>query len=102
MSDIYGTQNDVLLQNGLADALDGEDFDVKLKSLKTVFGKIGHQDFMTGSKRIGQKSLKLLLSCHQEKALELKEDSTQMVWNRNTNCRRRGLEKHKYHKKFRV
>ena len=42
--------------------------------VSSPFGKIGHQDFMTGSKRIGQKSLKLLLSCHQEKALELKED----------------------------
>ena len=37
MSDIYGTQNDVLLQNGLVNALDGEDFDIKLESLKTVW-----------------------------------------------------------------
>ena len=37
MSDIYGTQNDVLLQSGLADALDEDDFDVKLESLKTVW-----------------------------------------------------------------
>ena len=68
MSDIYGTQNDIFLQNGLADAL-------------AIRRKIGHRDFMTGSKRIGQKSVKLLLSCHKEKALELKEDSTRMVWN---------------------
>ncbi len=37
MSDIYGTQNEVLLENGLADAEDEEDFEVKLDSLKTIW-----------------------------------------------------------------
>ena len=37
MADIYGSQNDVLLQSGLADADDEEDFDVKLDSLKRVW-----------------------------------------------------------------
>ena len=33
LADIYGCQNDVLLQAGLADADDPDDFDVKLESL---------------------------------------------------------------------
>ena len=37
MADIYGSQNDVLLQSGLADAEDEEDFDVKLESLRSVW-----------------------------------------------------------------
>ena len=37
MSDIYGTQNEVLLENGLADADDEEDFEVKLESLKPIW-----------------------------------------------------------------
>lgn len=36
MSDIYGTQDAVLLQNGLADAENECDFDAKLESLKPV------------------------------------------------------------------
>ena len=40
MSDIYGTQDAVLLQNGLADAEDECDFDAKLKSLKPVWEEI--------------------------------------------------------------
>eukprot|EP00794_Sanderia_malayensis_P004341 gene4341-4918_t len=37
MSDIYGTQNEVLLENGLADADDEEDFEVKMESLKPIW-----------------------------------------------------------------
>lgn len=37
MIDIYGSQDDVLLQNGLADAADPEDFQIKLASLETVW-----------------------------------------------------------------
>ena len=40
MSDIYGTQDAVLLQNGLADAEDECDFDAKLDSLKPVWEEI--------------------------------------------------------------
>lgn len=36
MVDIYGSQSDVLLQSGLADAEDEDDFDVKLDNLKSV------------------------------------------------------------------
>jgi len=39
MADIYGSQSDVLLQSGLADAEDEQDFDVKLDSLKSVWDK---------------------------------------------------------------
>jgi len=39
MADIYGSQSDVLLQSGLADAEDEHDFDVKLDSLKSVWDK---------------------------------------------------------------
>ncbi|CAB4002065.1 Hypothetical predicted protein [Paramuricea clavata] len=78
MSNIYGTQNDVLLQSGLADALDEEDLTSSWKVSRPC-GNREHQDFMSGSERIGQKSLKLLLSCLQDKALELKEDSTRMI-----------------------
>ena len=37
MADIYGSQHDVLLENGLADAEDPEDFQIKLASLETVW-----------------------------------------------------------------
>ena len=40
LSDIYGTQNDLLLQNGLADAEDALDFQVKLCSLKEPWEEI--------------------------------------------------------------
>ena len=40
MADIYGMQDDVLLQNGLADAEDECDFDAKLESLKPVWEEI--------------------------------------------------------------
>ena len=37
MSDIYGTQNEVFVENGLADAEDEDDFEVKLESLKPIW-----------------------------------------------------------------
>ena len=37
MTDIYGSHDDVLLQNSLADADDSEDFQIKLASLETVW-----------------------------------------------------------------
>ena len=36
LADIYGCQNEVLLQDGLADADDEEDYDAKLESFKAV------------------------------------------------------------------
>ena len=39
MADIYGCQSDVLLQSGLADPDDEDDFYVKLGSLKSVWEK---------------------------------------------------------------
>ena len=40
MADIYGTQNSLLLENGLADAEKEEDFNVKLASLQVVWDNI--------------------------------------------------------------
>ena len=37
MADIYGSQNSVLFQTGLADADDEEDFDIKFQSLESVW-----------------------------------------------------------------
>ena len=37
MTDIYGSHDDVLLQNSLVDADDSEDFQIKLASLETVW-----------------------------------------------------------------
>ena len=37
MADIYGSQNAVLFQTGLADAADEEDFDIKFQSLESVW-----------------------------------------------------------------
>ena len=37
MADIYGPQNEVLLQEGLADAIDKDDFKAKLASLKPAW-----------------------------------------------------------------
>ena len=37
LSDIYGTQSDIVLQNGLADAYDAEDFKMKLLSLEDIW-----------------------------------------------------------------
>ena len=37
MSDIYGSKNEVLLEKGLADAEDEDDFQVKLESLKPIW-----------------------------------------------------------------
>ena len=36
MADIYGSQNSVLFQTGLADADDEEDFDIKFQSLESI------------------------------------------------------------------
>jgi len=40
MADIYGSHTDVVLQEGLADALDEDDYDAKLKSLFGVWEDI--------------------------------------------------------------
>ena len=40
MADIYGTQDSVLIQNGLADAEDESDLDAKLESLKPEWERI--------------------------------------------------------------
>ena len=53
MADIYDTQNSLLLENGLADAENEEDFNVKLASLQTVWTTL-HQVFTTGLKNGGQ------------------------------------------------
>jgi len=48
MADIYGCQDQLLLENGLADADDPQDFDVKLASLKDVWERVApgfHQWF---------------------------------------------------------
>ena len=37
MAHIYGSQNEVLLQEGLADAIDKDDFKAKLASLKPAW-----------------------------------------------------------------
>ena len=40
LSDIYGTQNNILLQNGLADSEDEDDFRVRLSSLEEIWEEI--------------------------------------------------------------
>ena len=40
MVDIYGSQNEVLLPEGLADAIYKDDFKAKLASLKPAWGEI--------------------------------------------------------------
>lgn len=40
MSDIYGAQDEILLQNGFADAEDECDFDAKLESLRPLWEEI--------------------------------------------------------------
>ena len=61
MADIYGTQDDVLLQNDQADA-DENDYDVKLASLKPVWDEIApgfHQCFKNHKGKIFKDSLVL-------------------------------------------
>ena len=43
MADIYGSQNEVLLQEGLADAIDKDDFKAKLASLKPAWEVIARR-----------------------------------------------------------
>ena len=40
MADIYGSQNEILLQNGLVDAQNVDDFKARLDSLQPVFDNI--------------------------------------------------------------
>ena len=40
MADIYGTQNNVILQDGLADAIDEEDFDIKIDSIRYIWEEL--------------------------------------------------------------
>ena len=53
LADIYGTQNQVLLQDGLADAENEEDFDVKLNSLQGLWDEIvpGFHDYFRDNHR---------------------------------------------------
>ena len=39
LADIYGTQNDVVLQNGLADAYDADEFNSRLDSLEEIWNE---------------------------------------------------------------
>ena len=52
LADIYGTQNEILLQNGLADSLDEEDFVTKLESLKDIWEDIvpGFHEWFTANR----------------------------------------------------
>ena len=40
MADIYGSQNSILLESGLADSYDEEDFNVKLESLASIWNEL--------------------------------------------------------------
>jgi len=42
LADIYGCQNEVLLQDGLADAEDADDYDAKLASFQPVWDELAH------------------------------------------------------------
>ena len=55
MVDIYGSQNEVLLQEGLEDAIDEDGFIAKLASLKPAWKVIAPGYFIVGSKIIVQK-----------------------------------------------
>lgn len=70
LTDIYGCQQDVLQQNGLADAGDEVDFDAKLDSLRSVwetlapgfhawFSKIRSEQFKTCLVQSARKELGL-------------------------------------------
>ena len=52
LADIYGTQNEILLQNGLADSLNEEDFVTKLESLKDIWEDIvpGFHEWFTANR----------------------------------------------------
>lgn len=80
MADIYGSQNDVLLQNGLADAEDEKDFDVKLDSLKNVWKKKapGFHDWFSRNR---SQHFKESLVMFSRKALVSKDASIQTGWN---------------------
>ena len=80
MSDIYGTQDAVLLQNGLADAEDKCDFDAKLESLKPVWEEIapGFHHWFKSSDLSCSKIASFFL---QEKISALKADFTRTASN---------------------
>lgn len=42
LADIYGCQNEVLLQDGLADVEDADDYDAKLASFRPVWDELAH------------------------------------------------------------
>ena len=71
MADIYGSQEEILLQNGLADADDESDFEAKLESLKPLWS-----DLMPGfhhwfeSNRSRQFKDRLILSAWQILGIE--------------------------------
>ena len=70
----------MLLQSGLADAEDEEDFDVKLDSLKSVWEKKA-PGFQTGLPEIDHNTSRSHLLCPLEKASVSKDTSIQTVWN---------------------
>ena len=71
MADVYGTQDEVLIQNGLADAEDEFDFDAKLESLKTVWEEIApdfHHWFQSNRSKLFKDCL--LLSARENLSIE--------------------------------
>jgi len=71
---------DVLLQSGLADAEDEEDFDVKLDSLKSVWEKkaLGFHDWFSRNR---SQHFKESLVMFSRKASVSKDASIQTGWN---------------------
>ena len=72
LADIYGTQNEILLQNGLADSLDEEDFTTKLESLKDIWEEItpGFHEWFTTNR---SKAFIECLTLEARKNLNIKE-----------------------------
>ena len=67
---IYGSQNDVLLQEGLADAIDKDGFITKLASLKPAWKVIAPGYFIVGSKIIVQKFSSNALTAREKQSIK--------------------------------
>ena len=67
---IYGSQNDVLLQEGLADAIDKDGFITKLASLKPAWKVIAAGYFIVGSKIIAQKFSSNALTAREKQSIK--------------------------------
>ena len=92
MADIYGLQNEVLLQSGLADAEDESDFDAKLESLRATWEDLVpgfHRWFTCNRSRI----FKEFSFSQSERNAVFRVNSTPTGLSLSTSYRRNGLKK---------